>query len=330
MKRFWRLTALLLAVLLLAAPVRAAYSDVPAKHWSYESISRATELGLVGGRSGDSFGFGRQVTRAEYALMLCRLMGWELISPETGSFADNQKPSKWYYSAIETACAHGVLPPIGTNIGPNEPLPREEMAAMTVRALGYASLAGVVQDDCPFTDVTTNPGYIALAYHMGLMGGVGRGAFAPQKAATREQAAAVLLRVYDRIHAELEQVTLAGSKSAPKDAVQAEPILDGSGRVPLAPRAPLERVYDAAVAAGPGGAVVIHTAPYNTTAGRTITQDDLSELLSRGATQVYRSSRYASSYLTNGRTLVWFETEEDIAEKAALCRLLGIKTLYLN
>ena len=38
-----------------------------------------------------------------------RLMGWELVTPEKGSFTDNQDTAKWYYSAIETAYAHGAL-----------------------------------------------------------------------------------------------------------------------------------------------------------------------------------------------------------------------------
>ena len=40
------------------------------------------------------------MTRAAYATALCRLMGWELVTPEKGSFTDNQDTVKWYYSAI--------------------------------------------------------------------------------------------------------------------------------------------------------------------------------------------------------------------------------------
>lgn len=331
MKLFRRLTALALAALLLAAPVLAAapdFSDVPKTHWAYESIGRASALGLIGGDGRGRFGLGQSVTRAEYATMLCRLMGWELLTPERGSFADNQNPKAWYYSAVETAAAHGAIPKLGPNAGVNDPLRREELASMTVRALGYSTLAGIVQDDCPFPDVTVNRGYVTLAYHMGFMNGGSDGRFSPNAPATREQAAAVLLRVHDRMHAAITQSPLS-ALPAGETAVWAASLSERSGSVPMAPRAPLETVYAAALEAGEGGAVVLRTAPYHATARRTLTSDDLERLLADEDTRVYRSQRYESSYLTCRGAVVWFETEADVAEKVALCRLLGVGAVYL-
>ena len=326
MKFVRRLAALALALLLLPAPARAAYSDVPATSWAYESIERATSLDLIGGVGKGRFGLKRQITRAEYAAMLCRLMGWEMLAPEKGSFDDNQDPSAWYYSAVETAYAHGALLKLGARAGVTEPLRREELAAMTVRALGYAALAGVAQGDCPFDDVTTNPGYVALAYRMGLMDGTKSGKFAPKTVATREQAAVVLLRVYDRLHAAVERKTAA---KAPADAVAVEPVNDRRGSVPMCPRAPLAGVYAAAIKAGAGGAVALEIAPYDATEGRTITRERLASLLADRSTKTYRSARYGSSYLMRGSSVVWYEAEGDVAEKVALCRMLGVKTVYL-
>ncbi len=324
--------ALLCAILLLAAPARAAdggageYKDVPKTHWAYESIARATELGLLGGVGGGRFGLGRVITRAEYAAMLCRLMGWTMLSPEQGSFDDNRNTASWYYSAVETAYANGALRKLGANAGVGETLNREELAAMTVRALGYASLAGIVQDDCPYTDVSTNRGYIALAYHMGFMSGTKQNRFAPSADATREQAAAVLLRVYDAMHTAVDEISVS---DAPSDAVAVEPLDDRTGRVPMCPRAPLEGVYDAAILAGKGGAVALQTAAYNATTNRVLTLGELDSLLSISSTRVYRSTRYESSYASRSGSVVWFESESDVAEKVALCRLMGIKTVYL-
>ena len=344
MRMIRRGTVLVLAMLLLAAPARAAsgttFVDVPRSSWAYENVRRAAEYGLVGGVGDDAFGLGRQVTRAQYATMLCRLMGWEMISPARGSFDDNQDKTAWYYSAVETAYAHGALPKLSARAGVNEPLPREEMATMTVRALGYASLAGVVQDDCPFTDVTTNRGYIALAYHMGFMGGVDTNLFSPKAASTREQAATVLLRAYDRLHADVAQASASAMPSGAA-AVWAEPLTGAQAPIPMNPRAPLENVYDACVKAGVSGAVALHTAPCAVTlrngtvsGGRELTQAELSALLSDDATRTYRSARYGSSYLVhtepNGSTVVWYETAEDVAAKLTLCRLMGVKTVYVE
>lgn len=331
MKTPQRLMVLLLAALMLAAPVHADYADVPQTTWAYEIINRATEQKLVEGVGADCFGYGRGITVAEFSMMLCRLMDWELQSPAKGSFADNQDTQSWYYSAIETAYANGALRKLGENVGVNGSLEREEMAAMTVRAIGYATLSGMVQDDCPFDDVTTNPGYIALAYHMGIMNGMTATQFSPTATATREQAVAVLLRVYDRIHG-AQVKTHRGA--APADAFTAAPLSDTSGRIPMAPRAPLSSVYEAAVKAGEGGAVALHTAPFNATTGKAISQGELETMLASASTRTYHSARYGSSYLVHSERgssiVVWYETDDDISEKLTLCCLMGVGSVYLT
>lgn len=326
MKQIRRLTALLLASALLAVSARAAsYTDVSEKHWAYTGVERASELGLIGGVGNGRFGLGQQTTRAEFAVMLCRLMGWTMLTPEHGSFDDNQNTGKWYYSAIETAYANGALRKLGANAGVNEALTREEMAVMAVRALGFASLAGVVQDDCPFDDVTNNRGYITLAYHMGVMGG-GAQSFAPSQTAAREQAAVVLLRVYDALRAPVTQETV----SVPPDAaISVEPREELGGRMPMYPRAPLEGVYRSARTAGAHGAVALRADAYEAASGKTLTQSELDALLASDGARVYRSARFASSYVTLGDRVVWFESESDLQEKVMLCRLMGVSTVYL-
>ena len=329
-----RLLGMFLFAVLLALPARAAFSDVPSSHWAFDSIRAAAERGLVNGMSADTFGLGQEITRAQYAAMLCRLMDWAPVSPERGSFSDNQDRDAWYFSAVETAYAHEVLLKLGDVCGPNEPLPREEMAAMTVRALGFnATFAGVVQDDCPFADVTSNPGYIALAYRMGFMNGVSENRFSPKTASTREQAAAVLLRVCDRLDTGISRLPLS-ALPAEANAVFVEPITNLTGKLPMCPRAPLENVYAAAVRAGAGGSVAIYTSPYLVTEsgeGKKISPEELNALLEDEETLIYPpSSRYLSSYLVNGTDTVWYESSDNIAQKVELCRLMGVKTVYVE
>lgn len=72
---------------------------------------------------------------------------------------------------------------------------------MLVRALGYGTIAGLVQDlPIPFTDVDTNAGYIAMAYELGLFSGTTKTTFSPDQVANREQAAVILMRLYDKLH----------------------------------------------------------------------------------------------------------------------------------
>lgn len=204
--RFCRLFSGLLAaaVVLCAVPrARAAgFADVPADSWAAEDIYRCVELGVLQGQSADRFGMGRPMTRAAFVVSLCRLSGWELVTPSTPTYRDVQDPDVWYYSAVETAYVHGAITSQTDTFRPNDPITREELAVMLVRTLGYGTIAGLAQDlPMPFTDVETGAGYLAMAYELGIVNGTSKTTFSPEKAATREQAAVMLMRVYDACHA---------------------------------------------------------------------------------------------------------------------------------
>ena len=206
MKRAILSLFLALCLFFSTAPAQAAsagYSDIPSGHWSEESVARATELGLFQGVGDGLFGRGQPITRAAFVTALVRLFGWDEVSPSTPAFTDVE-PHRWFYAAVETALANGAVTATSRTFRPTDNITREEMAVMLVRALGYASLAGTASGySSPFTDMTTNRGYITIAYDLGIVGGVGDGRFAPDQTATREQAAAMLVRVYDRLYARL-------------------------------------------------------------------------------------------------------------------------------
>lgn len=337
--RGWKRTFALLLVLLSllsAVPAQAAsgeYWDVPNTHWAYSSIKTASRRGVLRGMATNWFGVGEPMSRAAYVTALCRLMGWQTVTPDKGSFADNQDAGTWYFGAIETAYANGALTKQSTLCRANDAITREEMAVMTVRALGYAGLSGLVQEDCPFSDVSANQGYVTLAYRLGLVTGVNVFTFAPQRALTREEAAAVLARALTRrgMSAPLLE------DAAPASAVRVKGITGTEGAVPLSPRAPLDEVYRAARS---GGAVVLHTTPLRQTVkggkadtGEEIPKSEVVTLIQNGA-EVHRSTRYESSYLLyqeGGKTcVVWYESDADIARKVSLCAMLGVKTVYIE
>lgn len=201
-----RLFSLLLAALLLTAAAPAAqaaapsFSDVPADGWAAAYIGQAVDLGVISGYGGGVFGYGDTVTRAQFAAMLVRLFGWETVSPATPSFTDNTDGSAWYYGEIETAVSHGAVLADTEKFRPNDAITRSEMAVMLVRALGYDTLARSLgaSASLPFTDVTADRAYIAMAYDFGIINGMSATAFAPDASATREQAAAMMIRLHDR------------------------------------------------------------------------------------------------------------------------------------
>ena len=201
--RFLAGTLAALTVLCAAPAARAAgFADVPAGSWAAEDIYRCVELGVLQGQSADRFGMGKPMTRAAFVTAMCRLFGWELVTPSAPTYQDVQDPDAWYYSAVETAYAHGAITNQTDTFRPGDAITREELAVMLVRALGYGTIAGLAQDlPMPFTDVETGAGYLAMAYELGIVTGTSKTTFSPEKPATREQAAVMLMRVYDACHA---------------------------------------------------------------------------------------------------------------------------------
>ncbi|MBP6492299.1 MAG: S-layer homology domain-containing protein, partial [Clostridia bacterium] len=161
--------------------------------------------GLMQGTDTGVFGFGSTITKAEFITVLDRMFGWELISPEVPTLSNVTK-DQWYYNYVETALSHGVIDP-GKTFAPSAPITREEMAVMLVKGLGYDTLAqSAASLGSPFTDVTNNVGYITIAGDIGMTKGTSDTTFSPAVTAKREEAAAMLVRVYEKYISKLEWV----------------------------------------------------------------------------------------------------------------------------
>lgn len=187
----------LLLIICTALPVYAdtKYVDVPSDSWAVQAIADAGQSGLMKGQSTDQFGYGKTITKAEFATILCNMLKWQPVTPQQPSFSD-VTTDKWYYSYVETALANQAMDNT-SSFAPDSAITREEMAVMFVKALGLTDAAKVAESSTlPFTDVTTNKGYIAVAYDIGMITGTSANTFAPANTAKREEAAAMLTRVY--------------------------------------------------------------------------------------------------------------------------------------
>lgn len=179
----------------------AAYSDVPAGHWAAQNIADASSAGFLSGYKDGTFGLGKTLTRAEFASMLTRLMGWQTVS--AGDAFTDVPADAWYADAVHTVYENGAAD--RGVFRPNQNITREEMAVMLVRALGYADKAEAFSDFAlPFADVTEHRSYIAMAYDFGIIAGKSAASFDPTGLATREEAAAMMMRLYRRYTAKLD------------------------------------------------------------------------------------------------------------------------------
>jgi len=199
---------LIMAMVLVHSSVFAAgdtetvvlFSDVPANSYALDAINMLREIGITNGIGNNQFGYGKTITRGEFVTFLVRLMGWELVSPEEGSFADNQDKSKFYYPYVETALRKGVATK-EEYFRPQDNITREEIAIMIIRCIGLENLA--LQPSLSyqsFSDVTENLGYINIAKDLGIVKGLPGNLFAPKSNATREQAAVMMMRMYEKLN----------------------------------------------------------------------------------------------------------------------------------
>ena len=195
-------TALVCALLLAAvAPVSAlAFTDTQGS-WAEEIIDQAKDYGLITGYPDGSFGVGREISRAEFVTILCRMFAWEEVRPDQPSFSD-VPAGHWAYPYIETALAHDVMDPGGA-FRPEAYISRAEMAVM-LRALGYDALAQSLSGaTLPFDDVNGGPGVYRhrLRHRHDHRHRDKRGPLLQARLlCPREEAAAMLVRVYERLY----------------------------------------------------------------------------------------------------------------------------------
>lgn len=205
------LAAALTAGLLVpsAGAVDTGFSDVPAESALAGEVRKAVDYGLMNGYDNDTFGYGDSMTRAQFTAVLVRMMGWDTVTPQTPTYTDVPASHTWY-GVIETAAAHDVANDGGA-FRPSDPVTRGEMAELLVRALGLKGAAERLNDTSstysrihsgtPFIDLPEGKaGYIAIAYRIGMTNGTSPTTFSPDNTATRAQAAAMLVRVHEKMH----------------------------------------------------------------------------------------------------------------------------------
>ena len=211
------LAAALTAGLLVpsAGAVDTGFSDVPAESALAGEVRKAVDYGLMNGYDNDTFGYGDSMTRAQFTAVLVRMMGWDTVTPQTPTYTDVPASHTWY-GVIETAAAHDVANDGGA-FRPSDPVTRGEMAELLVRALGLkgaterlndtSSTYSRIHGGTPFIDLPEGKaGYIAIAYRIGMTNGTSPTTFSPDNTATRAQAAAMLVRIYEKISASTDFV----------------------------------------------------------------------------------------------------------------------------
>ncbi len=177
-----------------AAPFVNPFKDVQEGFWYYDYIMEAYQKGLVNGMKEDEFRPDANLTRAQFAVMLYRLLGEPKAEGIENPFIDLE--AAWYKDAVVYMSSIGVINGRGHGkFDPNANITREEMVTMLHRMAkitvtdGYEALDAFIDKDA-ISGYAVEP--MVWAINSGVINGIGKNKLAPQGLATRAQAAKVL------------------------------------------------------------------------------------------------------------------------------------------
>ncbi|WP_170119182.1 S-layer homology domain-containing protein [Tumebacillus permanentifrigoris] len=185
-----------------------------ADDWAQDAIVQAKQLGLMNGDPSGRFRPTDTITRAEFAVMLTRLLHLDVPTVQASSFAD-VPASHWGLSHMEAVKTAGVM--LGDGDGtfrPEDAITREELAVLLVKA-GQSDAQDGEPAVADHADVSGwAKGYVQKALTMGLMSGDGTN-FAPKQATVRQEVAMVAVNFVAKVPSTVDivaddQVTVKG------------------------------------------------------------------------------------------------------------------------
>lgn len=174
------------------------FSDVKETDWFFQSVQYVCAHGIMNGSSGNSFAPQDKTTRGMIVTMLYRYDGSPAVSAQC-PFQD-VAADKYYRKAIIWAAENQIVGGLGGDrFGPDEPVTREQLAAILYRYAnykGYDTQRSV--ELAKFADRNDVGSYavnaVKWAVADGLLSGVSATELQPKGFAIRAQVAAILMR----------------------------------------------------------------------------------------------------------------------------------------
>ena len=185
-----------------AAPVGLPFADVSGSDWFYNDVRYVYGKGIMDGTGADRFSPNAPLTRAMIVTILYRMAGSPSVSGSS-DFTD-VAAGKWFAKAVAWAAANGIVNGYGSGLfGPNDPVTREQLAAILYRYAVYGGMTAVTLEENlgSFADTAQLSAYAIQAMNwavgQGLINGSGSN-LVPKAQATRAQVAAIIHRYLER------------------------------------------------------------------------------------------------------------------------------------
>ena len=177
------------------------FADVSEDAWYYEAVAYCYENGLMAGTGETSFQPDMTTTRGMIVTLLYRLEGEPGLEAENpgDSFTDVEAGA-YYGAAVRWARRQGIASGYDAErFGPNDPISREQMAAILYRYARYKGYDVTAAGDLSgFADAASVSAWalpaVRWANGAGLLQGTSAGTLNPMGTASRAEAAALLAR----------------------------------------------------------------------------------------------------------------------------------------
>ena len=173
------------------------FRDVMNSDWYYSAVDYVYINNLFGGTSPSTFSPSVPMTRGMFVTVLYRLEG-EPPAYQGGQFADVLDASLYYYDAVTWANTNNIVMGYSNNaFGPNDPVTREQMAAIIYRYAEYKQRDMSAPDSAynTFPDRSDVSAYaisaMRWAVSRGIINGSG-GSLLPRNTATRAEVAQII------------------------------------------------------------------------------------------------------------------------------------------
>ncbi len=228
MKRYiTTITVIILSILQVVTPVFAQvglseqkpyYNDI-AGHRAESLIEKMTDMGLLKGIGGGKFSPDTLMTRAQFAVLLHRVLDiriYYFAAPDITKNFDDVKNDYWFSGELIDLVTTGIVDGNGS-FRPSEYVTREEMVMYFLRSYFYKTgykPDKKIYDLSMFSDeLEIDPlvrDDVGRAYEMGLIKGI-NGKFSPKTFSTRAEALFIFDKFIDLISKNDEQISVEPS-----------------------------------------------------------------------------------------------------------------------
>ena len=173
------------------------FVDMGKHEWAKEAVESLAIEGVLEGTGNNKFAPAKEVTRAEFATMVSRLLKLDKLGEN--EFKDVKK-TDWYYESVLKVSAKGYMNgKSNTEFVPREKISRQEIATIVGNILEDNDVSLENKEAIKeFVDYKTIAKWAelgsALTVEKGIINGID-GKFMPRKTATRAEAATILYRL---------------------------------------------------------------------------------------------------------------------------------------